>query len=36
LGVFWWFHHQNTPKYPVFYGDSQRHLKAGDSEFGLF
>ena len=24
MGVFWWFHHQNTPIYPLYHGDSQR------------
>jgi hypothetical protein len=26
MGVFWWFHHQNTPIYPLYHGDSQRPL----------
>jgi hypothetical protein len=24
MGVFWWFHPQNTPIYPLYHGDSQR------------
>ena len=47
VGVFWWFHHQNTPTSPFCHGDSQRPknfgigvgLQASDAEAsfeGLF